>query len=42
MPLEDAIGVCAMLVKLGRAVDPREWVEWMVDDVQAAAMEALF
>lgn len=26
MPLEDAIGIAGMLVSMGRAIPPREWL----------------
>jgi hypothetical protein len=42
LPLEDAIGVVLMLVRLGRALPATKWVDSMIAAEEEDAIDALF
>jgi hypothetical protein len=39
---EDALGVASFLVASGRAPAPAQWIDSIIDQAQADAMEGLF
>jgi len=42
LPREDAIGIAEMLIVLGRATPPAQWVGELAERAQTEAMESLF
>jgi hypothetical protein len=42
LELEDAVGIASFLVQMGRVPAPQEWVDAILDEQQANAMEGFF